>query len=272
MKLRPALVKTGNRWFLGAVFLLFGLAIFSASGTAKTRTQTAEPDNPSPAAEAVETTTPALPDLHPVLKVIDGDTLQVELDGRAEVVRLIGVDTPESVDPRKPVQCFAQEATNKAKEILLDKKVKLESDPTQGDRDKYNRLLRYAFLENGKNLSELMISEGFAHEYTYQTPYKYRDEFKAAEAEAKAAKRGLWADATCVTAPTAAATAEPNPNVTAGPTAAALDPNTGNYVCGAKTKCGEMVSCVEAMFYLNTCGLSRLDGDKDGVPCETLCN
>lgn len=201
-----------------------------------------------------------------VVKVIDGDTVNVELEGKAETIRLIGIDAPEKNDPRKPVQCFAIEATNKAKELLSGKTVSLESDATQGDRDKYQRILRYIFLD-GTNINKLMLSEGYAHEYTYNLPYKYQSEFKQAEKEAQEAKRGLWADDACVlgssaVSPTVSSTIQPE-----GQT-----PQTnGNFACRGKTKCGEMASCDEAYFYLNTCGVSRLDGDKDGVPCESLC-
>lgn len=132
-----------------------------------------------------------------VVKVTDGDTLQVDIDGQIETVRLIGVDTPEVVDPRQPVQCFGVEASNKAKELLENKKVRLEFDETQGDRDRYQRLLRYVFLEDGRNFNKLMIEQGFAHEYTFSTPYKYRDEFIEAQNFARTNKLGLWADDAC---------------------------------------------------------------------------
>lgn len=207
-------------------------------------------------------------DPHAVLKVVDGDTIQVDIDGENQVIRLIGVDTPESVDPRKPVQCFANEASKKAKEILLDKKVFLESDSSQDDKDKYGRLLRYVFLEDGTNFNKMMISLGFAHEYTYKVPYKYMDEFKESEKTARESKQGLWADDACLTSTTPSPTQSYIPSVTKS----IQNNNSGGYVCGTKTKCGEMSSCAEAMYFLNTCGISRLDGDKDGIPCETLCN
>lgn len=201
--------------------------------------------------------------LDEIMKVIDGDTVQVKINGKSEVVRLIGIDTPESVDPRKPVQCFSIEATQRAKELLpTGKRVTLESDPTQGDKDKYNRLLRYIFLEDGTNFSKSMISDGYAHEYTFQVPYRYMEVFKETETEAREAKRGLWADDACLVVVTP---------TTVAPTVATQNNISGGYSCGSKTKCGEMASCAEAMYYLNTCGVSRLDGDKDGVPCETLC-
>ncbi len=129
-----------------------------------------------------------------VTKVVDGDTIAVNIDGKIEKLRLIGINTPETVDPRKPVECFGIEASNKAKSILTGKRVALESDSTQGELDKYNRLLRYVFLEDGTNFNLLMIKEGYAYEYTYNLPYKYQAEFKEAQKEAMANKTGLWGD------------------------------------------------------------------------------
>ena len=124
-----------------------------------------------------------------VLKVIDGDTIDVNLDGEMERIRLIGINTPETVDPRKLVECFSHEASEKAKDILSGKRALLESDPAQGERDKYGRLLRYVFLEDGINFNLLMIREGYAYEYTYDLPYKYQAEFKQAQKYAE--KNGL---------------------------------------------------------------------------------
>ena len=145
--------------------------------------------------QAVESFTTSLYD---VIKVVDGDTIEVAINNKKEKIRLIGIDTPETVDPRKPVQCFGKEASNKAKEMLSGKKVLLEIDLTQGERDKYKRLLRYVFLENGLNFNKYMIEQGFAHEYTYDLPYKYQKEFKQAEQEAMQAGRGLWANNICL--------------------------------------------------------------------------
>ncbi len=132
-----------------------------------------------------------------VVKVVDGDTLDIEMDGKVERLRLIGIDTPETVNPRKKVQCFGKEASNKTKETLLGKFVALESDETQSDRDKYKRLLRYVFLPDGTNFNLLMITEGYAHEYTYDLPYKYQAEFKQAEVDARNQNKGLWSPSTC---------------------------------------------------------------------------
>ena len=132
-------------------------------------------------------------------QVVDGDTIRIKTgDGKDEAIRLIGIDTPETRDPRKPVQCFGREASAKTKELLLGKKVKLEADPTQDERDKYHRLLRYVILEDGTNINQYLIEEGFAHEYTYESnPYRYQKDFLAAENRAREAGKGFWDKQSC---------------------------------------------------------------------------
>jgi micrococcal nuclease len=133
-----------------------------------------------------------------VLEVVDGDTVKVRVDGRVETLRLIGLDTPETVDPRRPVQCFGREASARAKELLPPgTPVRLETDPTQGDRDKYGRLLRYLRLPDGRLFNEVMIAEGYATEYTYRLPHRYQAAFRQAQSDARRADRGLWSPATC---------------------------------------------------------------------------
>jgi endonuclease YncB( thermonuclease family) len=132
-----------------------------------------------------------------VVKVVDGDTVDVEIEGEVNRLRLIGIDTPETVDPRKPIQCFGKEASKKAEELLFGKLVVLEPDESQGERDKYGRLLRYVILSDGTNFNKYMISEGYAHEYTYDEPYKYQTEFKAAQEKAIIGEKGLWNPSTC---------------------------------------------------------------------------
>lgn len=143
----------------------------------------------------------APPGYVPVVKVDDGDTIDVALDGHVERVRLLGIDTPETVDPRKPVQCFGKEASNRTKELLTGKVARLERDAGRGrsgDRDKYHRLLRYVYLPDGTMLNESLVRDGFAHEYTFQGQfYDHQASFKAAEQQAKSAGRGLWSVSTC---------------------------------------------------------------------------
>lgn len=132
-----------------------------------------------------------------VIRVVDGDTIIVDSDGKPETIRLIGINTPESVDPRRPVQCFGKEASMRAKELLGQSYVTVTPDPTQDTHDKYGRTLAYIFMPDGTNFNLKMISDGYAYEYTYHSAYQYQKEFKAAEADAKANNRGLWSPETC---------------------------------------------------------------------------
>lgn len=127
-----------------------------------------------------------------VSRVIDGDTIKVLINSKEETVRLIGIDSPEVLDERKPVQCFGKQASDKAKEILTGKTIILELDPTQKNRDEYGRLLRYIFLDD-LNFNKSMISEGYVREYTFKSSsYKYQSEFIQAEKKAKKENKGLW--------------------------------------------------------------------------------
>ncbi|MDQ5912034.1 MAG: micrococcal nuclease [Patescibacteria group bacterium] len=139
-----------------------------------------------------------------VVKVIDGDTIavQTDLDDASSKItlRLIGINTPETVDPRKKVECFGKEASAKAKEILSGKMVRLEYDDTQDTIDKYGRKLAYVFIQNTDSeifFNTYMIEQGYAYEYTYSKPYKYQKAFKDAQKRAEAEGRGLWSPTAC---------------------------------------------------------------------------
>lgn len=135
--------------------------------------------------------------LYRVVSVVDGDTIKVSIDGKRETIRFIGMDTPETKDPRKPVQCYGPEAYSRMQHYAQSKMVRLESDSSQGDRDKYSRLLRYVYTEDGQNIAYLLIREGYAREYTYSKPYNYQKQFREAQNQAKQAGLGLWSASTC---------------------------------------------------------------------------
>jgi len=132
-----------------------------------------------------------------VVAVVAGDTLDVRFDGRIERVRLIGLNTPESVDPRRPVQCFGVEASAYTKSLALDQTVYLEFDNSQGERDQFDRLLAYIWLTDGRLLNLELIGGGYAAQYTFNTPYLYRDLFRSAERIARDSEAGLWSPDTC---------------------------------------------------------------------------
>ncbi len=127
-----------------------------------------------------------------VERVVDGDTLIVRVSGRRQRVRLIGVDTPESVKPNTPVQCFAIEASNRTKALLpAGTAVRLVGDVEQ--RDKYKRLLAYVYRASDNLFVNLtLVREGYAVPYTFPPNVAHTGEFVVAAAEARDGKRGLW--------------------------------------------------------------------------------
>lgn len=132
-----------------------------------------------------------------VTKVVDGDTISIDLGGVKRTVRMIGLNTPETVDPRRPVECFGKEASSKMKELLSGREVRLEFDASQGTYDKYHRLLAYVYRDDGVLINKYMIEEGYGHEYTYNVPYEFQKTFKQAERDAKFHEKGLWAPGVC---------------------------------------------------------------------------
>ena len=126
-----------------------------------------------------------------VLKVVDGDTIDVQLGNVTERLRFIGIDTPESG------VCYFSEATNRLKTLVTGQTVLLEADSTQDDRDVYGRLLRYVWLPDGTLTNYVMVREGYAFEYTYRTAYKYSATFKQAGLDAQREGQGLWNASTC---------------------------------------------------------------------------
>ncbi len=126
-----------------------------------------------------------------VRSVVDGDTIIVRLDDTDETIRLIGIDTPETKDPRKGVQCFGYAASTYTRDLLRYRFVRLESDESQGDRDVFGRLLRTVILEDGTSLNERLVSDGYAFAYE-KYPSKSLSYFLRLEERAKEKKLGLW--------------------------------------------------------------------------------
>lgn len=172
-----------------------------------------------------------------VFRVVDGDTINVEINGQTESVRYIGIDTPETVDPRKPIQCFGVEASKKNKELVEGKMIRLEKDIT--DRDKYGRLLRYVWLDNILVNQEL-VEQGFAKSSSYPPDIKYQDKFITAEKEARTNKLGLWTACPSMSTPAAP--------VTASTTMPTLAPNSSCTIKGNISGSGEKI------YHLQGCG------------------
>lgn len=132
----------------------------------------------------------------PVLRVVDGDTLHVLLQGRDTTVRLIGMNTPETVKPNSPVECFGPQASQYAKQLLDGATVTLEFDDSQGRQDRYGRTLAYVWKERPDgdllvNLDE--VERGYARQRQYgPNPAAWQPEFIAAQERARSQGRGLW--------------------------------------------------------------------------------
>jgi len=139
-----------------------------------------------------------------VVRVVDGDTIDILIGGETLRLRYIGVDTPETVDPRRPVGCFGKEASARNRELVDGKTVGLEKDVSETDR--YGRLLRYVWLE-GRMVNAQLVEEGYATASTYPPDVRHADLFANLQAQARQAGRGLWG--ACATpgapSPTAAA-------------------------------------------------------------------
>lgn len=123
-----------------------------------------------------------------VLSVYDGDTIRVRLKGKSERVRIIGINSPEL----KPAQCYGRQAASKMQSLAQSRTVYIKYDATQGNRDKYGRLLRHVYSTKGTSLGKVMINGGFAKEYTYNRAYRGQAGYRSAQAGARKAKRGLW--------------------------------------------------------------------------------
>lgn len=188
-----------------------------------------------------------------VLKVVDGDTIVVDVRGNRETVRLLGIDTPESVDPRKPVQCFGKAATEKMKSFVGGKAVILVDEmKTQGNRDKYGRLLRYVYLPDrrGAFVNGEMVKQGFAFSYR-EYPVKMTEKFNRLEGYARERNAGLWGSCGVVS-----------------PT---LQPKRND-----DKDCSDFSTRAEAQEYFNSRGgsptnnVDKLDNNRDGMACEGL--
>ena len=129
-------------------------------------------------------------ELYKVVRVVDGDTIIIDYKGTEERVRLIGVDTPESVHPDKEKNTeFGTTASNFSKELLTDKYVKIELDVQE--RDQYGRILAYVYL-NDVMVNKTLLQEGYAKVATYPPNVKYVDDFTSIQEEARNNKKGLW--------------------------------------------------------------------------------
>jgi endonuclease YncB( thermonuclease family) len=200
-----------------------------------------------------------------VVGVNDGDTLTLlTSENRQERVRLAGIDAPESRQP------YGTRAQQELSALTFRKHVRV----AVMDIDRYGRTVGRVWAGTVDVNAEL-VRRGAAWVYRQ---YNRDPMLPPLEAEARQARRGLWALPAAEQVPpwvwrhnvgAASSTTRPQARARAGGASSSGEASSMN--CGSKRYCGQMTSCAEAQFYLRQCGLSRLDGDRDGVPCERLC-
>ncbi|WP_226582103.1 thermonuclease family protein [Halobacillus litoralis] len=216
-----------------------------------------------------------------VVNIVDGDTIDIKLNGKKERVRLLLVDTPETKHPDLPTQKFGPEASAFTTSTLSGKEVKVEYDGPK--YDKYDRLLAYIWVD-GENFNQTLLEEGLArYAYEYDPPYEHAEEMKEAQAEAKAAERGVWSIDGYVTdegfkveeKKEVAKSPEPSDSEPSTPEESS-EPDLKYNPFGPDRDCGDFDTHAQAQaFYIAAGGPGsdphRLDGhDSDGLACESL--
>jgi micrococcal nuclease len=146
-------------------------------------------------AKAQETVVENQPGQYSIVKFSDGDTIAVNMNGKTETIRFIGVDTPETHDPRKPVQCYGPAASAFTKNIIGKNTVRLAADSLSSNRDRYDRLLRYVYLSDGTLLNQKLIEDGYGFYYPH-FPFDKSKDFDAAQKRAQEGSKGLWGNCT----------------------------------------------------------------------------
>jgi len=173
--------KTKNSVILAAVFVFIIIASNVNKGIAGRQPVPA----PAPPAQPIQAQ--HVPETFTVARVIDGDTFKLS---NGQVVRYIGIDAPETVDPVKPVQCFGPQASDEDKKLVEGKEVTLVKDISE--TDKYGRILRYVYVGN-LFVNDYLVRNGFARVETIAPDVAFEHQFEAAQLEAQKNSRGLWA-------------------------------------------------------------------------------
>jgi micrococcal nuclease len=245
-------------------------AVRATAAPRGTTAETAEPTNVGQARVRAQ-----------VLSVTDGDTIRVSIDGRSVAIRYIGIDTPETVDPRTSVECFGREATAFNRQLVEGTFVELEKDVSELDR--FGRTLRYVWIERGSQtvmVNEELVRNGYATSSTYPPDVKYQERFHGLEAAARTGGIGLWGAVCAAASPTPVATLAPRtlapatrvPTVaprTVSPTARANCDAAYPTVCippaPPDLDCGQIPF---RRFTVRAPDPHRFDADRDGIGCE----
>jgi len=191
-----------------------------------------------------------------VVAVVDGDTIKVEMDGIVYTVRYIGIDTPETVHPSKPVEWMGTEASAANESLVGGQVVFLEKDVSETDR--YGRLLRYVYLLDGTFVNAMLVRMGYAQVSTYPPDVRYQELFLQMQQEAMDAGLGLWG-------------AIPIPVVATELPSIDFCNCSGNvYNCSDFGTHAKAQVCHDHCMQVVGYDIHELDGDDNGLACESL--
>jgi len=188
-----------------------------------------------------------------VIAVMDGDTVLVLRDGKKIKVRLVNIDAPEAA------QEFGRESRDALAGMVLKKQVQINSRAI----DSYGRMIAEISVD-GQSVNEAQVRNGMAWEYSH---FHRNKRYLSLSKQAQQSRHGLWAQAVEPVSPEQWRKTHPAKTSVAKPESSAH----ANVACGKKHLCRQMMSCEEAKIYLLQCGVQTLDGNGDGVPCESLC-
>jgi endonuclease YncB( thermonuclease family) len=197
-----------------------------------------------------------------VIVVMDGDTVMVLRDGQKLKVRLANIDAPEKD------QSYGMQSRDSLLQLVGKKQVQIDSQAI----DQYGRMIGRISVD-GLDVNQEQVKRGMAWEYSH---YHSDKTYIGLQSEAQQARRGLWTQTSPQAPwqwrklhPSAGPVTQANKHGASGQAAPSV---LYDLECGKKRHCAEMTSCDEAHFYLTRCGVKSLDRNKDGVPCENLCN
>jgi len=189
-----------------------------------------------------------------VIAVMDGDTVMVLRDGKKIKVRMVNIDAPEAG------QAYGKESREALANMVLKKQVRIKSQAI----DSYGRMIAEVSVD-GRSVNEEQLRNGMAWEYSH---YHSNKHLLSLNKQAQQAKRGLWSQTVQPISPGQWRKTHPVKSQTSN----AISSVVVNTACGKKHLCSQMLSCEEAKIYFLQCGVITLDGNSDGVPCESLCS
>lgn len=259
--MNPSRPKAAGIWAATALAFLVAMA-FAAPKVE--RGESSQPSVLAPA-EVATSTAAADAETYAVTRVIDGDTIEVEIGGARKTVRYIGVDAPETVHPSQPVGCFGAEASARNRQLVEGKRVALEKDVSETDR--YGRLLRYVSV-GGVSVNLALVAEGYASASSYPPDVARDAAFREAERQARESRLGLWGDACAEAADEAPAAAAAPKSAAAPAPSTALAPSAGGS-CDIK---GNISSSGEKIFHVRGCGSYSATVINEGAGERWFCS